>query len=463
MNITTKPTSFMEAQDQIDLMAAHGERVMHHFMTVKDSVQNNTFKPLKIAIERVDKSLVEWEKTLKTLQKMYLECPIRIDSSVQTTCSGSCCREGGKTPRSKEKKQQKEKTQETRAFPENKEVEQPQVPHAPKATKAKKKNNKEKEEIHPSPSAKTKEKKKAEKVALPPPPPEKVQKKAAVPAKKPCEEFTLVTRKKKSQASNSKKGDEDKKKTTKTQHPSRPLKRLPPAVVVRPAETSSPNRTINMIKSCVDPCNCDVDIRRIRVTRRGQVLVEVAEEDRNNSRNLEQAIATALGGGSSVKTLGATTLLEVRDLDPTVSPEELCKSIVSTMGCQQADVRVIKIRSAFQGTCTALIEATNDVGEKLLAKTPLRIGWTKCRIRPNLQVTRCFRCNGYGHMAVNCRGPDRSGLCRVCNRSGHKAAECKGQPECGQCSERGLPHNHPQGSHARCATLRQHIERRAKK
>ena len=215
-----------------------------------------------------------------------------------------------------------------------------------------------------------------------------------------------------------------------------------------------------MIKSFVDPANCEVDIRRIRVTRSGQILVEVAEENRDNTQYLEKAIQEALGQGSNVKAMGATTLLEVRDLDATVTPEELQKLILSAIRCQPADLKIIKIRPAFQGTSTALIQVANAVGDTLLASTPLRLGWSKCRIRLNLQVTRCFRCTSYGHVAGNCRGPDRSGLCRICNRSGHKAADCKGSPECGLCSARGLPRDHPQGSHARCTVLRQYIEKR---
>lgn len=38
---------------------------------------------------------------------------------------------------------------------------------------------------------------------------------------------------------------------------------------------------------------------------------------------------------------------------------------------------------------------------------------------------RCFNCNKYGHLSLNCPSPQRRARCGVCNRIGHEARNCK--------------------------------------
>ncbi|KAL1472068.1 hypothetical protein MTO96_039561 [Rhipicephalus appendiculatus] len=38
---------------------------------------------------------------------------------------------------------------------------------------------------------------------------------------------------------------------------------------------------------------------------------------------------------------------------------------------------------------------------------------------------RCFNCNKYGHLSLNCPSPQRRARCNVCNRSGHEARNCR--------------------------------------
>ncbi|KAH7933463.1 hypothetical protein HPB49_012905 [Dermacentor silvarum] len=40
---------------------------------------------------------------------------------------------------------------------------------------------------------------------------------------------------------------------------------------------------------------------------------------------------------------------------------------------------------------------------------------------------RCFKCNKYGHLSLNCPSPQRRARCGVCNRIGHEARNCKGK------------------------------------
>ena len=43
----------------------------------------------------------------------------------------------------------------------------------------------------------------------------------------------------------------------------------------------------------------------------------------------------------------------------------------------------------------------------MLALGKLRLSWVNCRIRENVEVARCFRCHGYGHLSRGCTLPGR--------------------------------------------------------
>lgn len=75
----------------------------------------------------------------------------------------------------------------------------------------------------------------------------------------------------------------------------------------------------------------------------------------------------------------------------------------------------------------------------------LVVGLVRCRLREKTEVTRCYRCLGFGHVAARCRGLDRSTLCGRCGDAGHKAQGCERTPKCVVCAE----HNSEGAAHVR--------------
>ena len=73
---------------------------------------------------------------------------------------------------------------------------------------------------------------------------------------------------------------------------------------------------------------------------------------------------------------------------------------------------------------------------KLLKGAHIKIGWVSCRVRRKKKVNRCFRGLGFGHIAVDCRGPDRSRCCWRCGEEGHVAGSWSGKPRCYVCAAR---------------------------
>ncbi|KAK9743796.1 hypothetical protein QE152_g8340 [Popillia japonica] len=75
--------------------------------------------------------------------------------------------------------------------------------------------------------------------------------------------------------------------------------------------------------------------------------------------------------------------------------------------------------------------------KKLCAKETIRIGWTPCRIRQRINITRCYRCLEFGHQKWECQGEDKTRICLKCGENDHRAKDCVGQSFCFTCKTKG--------------------------
>ena len=82
------------------------------------------------------------------------------------------------------------------------------------------------------------------------------------------------------------------------------------------------------------------------------------------------------------------------------------------------DVRLTRPNAVGQRMPVFSIE--EEVAARLLESARICIGWISCRLRQREQITRCFKCLGFGHESRTCKGPDRSTQCYRCGSEEHK-------------------------------------------
>lgn len=72
--------------------------------------------------------------------------------------------------------------------------------------------------------------------------------------------------------------------------------------------------------------------------------------------------------------------------------------------------------------------------ERLLDRGRVYIMWRSYRIKEFINVIRCYKCQGYGHIAATCKEEEQ--LCGVCGKKGHVKSNCvnKESPKCVNCS-----------------------------
>ncbi|CAA9994827.1 unnamed protein product [Nesidiocoris tenuis] len=108
-----------------------------------------------------------------------------------------------------------------------------------------------------------------------------------------------------------------------------------------------------------------------------------------------------------------------------------------------------------------VIEVSPVVRLELLKESRLRIGWYACKLGDHISVTRCYRCQAFGHVAAVCL---RDPVCGFCAAKGHTFRECKreGTPKCANCSVTAEDPNHEAGD-LRCPSTRRAMETQIKR
>uniref|UniRef100_A0AAG5DUT6 CCHC-type domain-containing protein n=1 Tax=Anopheles atroparvus TaxID=41427 RepID=A0AAG5DUT6_ANOAO len=188
-----------------------------------------------------------------------------------------------------------------------------------------------------------------------------------------------------------------------------------------------------------------------KVRRSGDnVLFELTSAGSQGIGQLVESLQTELGGTATVATLRQTSIVVIRDVCEEVDRAEIRDDLMDQLQVQVGG-KEIRLGAVVRGMRKAYITVNNDVA--LMMYGLKRIWWSSCRITVQQTERKCFRCHRQGHLAKNCKGPDRSALCFWCGSEEHKSAQCNGVRRCLDCGE-AFGANHATGN-AKCPSKRQ--------
>lgn len=100
------------------------------------------------------------------------------------------------------------------------------------------------------------------------------------------------------------------------------------------------------------------------------------------------------------------------------------------------DAKVYITKKAFRRNMKTYVEMKEELAIRLLRSGYLKVGCVSCRVQKKTKVIRCYRCQGFGHLAATCTGPDWIRACWKCGKKGHKAAVRDSAPQCYLCTRK---------------------------
>ncbi|XP_046684980.1 uncharacterized protein LOC124370722 [Homalodisca vitripennis] len=180
----------------------------------------------------------------------------------------------------------------------------------------------------------------------------------------------------------------------------------PDAVLIRPTTGKSYADLLKDIRSKIKPEDLGAEVRAIRPTRTGGLLVELGSKTTDKD-------------GFSLSTA-----------------EEVQEAVERELDASAGVVKVFLTQPNRREQKLAVVSLFEREVNQLLRTAKIKVGWVNCRIRRRVEVTRCFRCFGYGHLQTDCKGPDRKALnlCLKCGESGHKRDTCAAKAKCFLCA-----------------------------
>lgn len=181
----------------------------------------------------------------------------------------------------------------------------------------------------------------------------------------------------------------------------------------------------------VNPDLVDAKIKTMRRARDGSVMLLT---DGRNTEKLRAEIATKVDGARA--TVGGRMKIEVLDLDPTSTKEDITEEVFNLLSpVEREEIVVEDPRLTTSGFQISYVNAPREIGDKLLNIGTVMIGWTSCRMREKVAIDRCNNCLQLGHIARNCRQQIEKDIrCLRCAGAGHVAKDCEREKFCVSCN-----------------------------
>lgn len=82
----------------------------------------------------------------------------------------------------------------------------------------------------------------------------------------------------------------------------------------------------------------------------------------------------------------------VKDLEKTITAEEITEAVMKTQQKKSDDIKVLKpiYNETGLGMATVILGILD--GKQLLNNKKIKIGWQRCRDEEKLKLDRCFKC-----------------------------------------------------------------------
>jgi len=218
-----------------------------------------------------------------------------------------------------------------------------------------------------------------------------------------------------------------------------PIKQAPKQVIVRHAEKESEEITATL-KRLVKPT--EINVRRLVKIRNGVIVEADNEESVENLMKQEVLVNAGLKVERPTK---KKPIIKVFDVSSDLTDEGI-KEQVYVKNMRESQITEDEFKQEFEvrrkykdvrsggKKSNIIVECSSRVRNYLRERERIFIEWESCKVQDYVDVTRCYKCQRYGHVAKYCSSQSSCSHCA----GEHDYKECPDKEKnekvsCGNC------------------------------
>ncbi|CAL7932858.1 unnamed protein product, partial [Xylocopa violacea] len=229
------------------------------------------------------------------------------------------------------------------------------------------------------------------------------------------------------------------------------------------SQISSSDATRKIIEKTIAPTEEKLKIRQVRKINKSGILIETeTTSDIENILKNKKLTSAGLVAGLPAKRKPKMIIYQVpKDLQE----KELIAAVKEQNAAHLNDEKFVenfnllfKTGDREKDFVNWVVEVSPEIRETINKRSKIFIGWNSCNIRDYIQVTRCFKCQSFGHISKHCKA--KVDTCGHCGQDGHSFNSCpekKQKPTCINCKRANKEHDHSSRSKD-CAAYKHAID-----
>lgn len=229
------------------------------------------------------------------------------------------------------------------------------------------------------------------------------------------------------------------------------------SVAIYPSDNlKSSDETKTLVQKIISPEQMKLHVRGLRKTKNGGVIIST--ETKDDIEKLRQSTQLTKSGLTvdepykrkpRVVIIGVPSTMQENEVFTCLYNQNLAEKL---QDCSlESFLSSIKLshKSGKRDaeTCNFIVEVSAVIRKALVSQDRVFVNWSSCPVRDFTLVTRCYKCQQYGHAAKSCR--QTTYTCGHCGDQGHSVKECPkkaDEPKCATCLHFKKPFKHMTGA-----------------
>lgn len=222
--------------------------------------------------------------------------------------------------------------------------------------------------------------------------------------------------------------------------------------------TSTSEETRDKIKEMIQPKNMKLKVSRVNKIRNGGIVMEIDKEQVDTVKRIIQKdldVKNPRKRKPHIKIFDAPKSMTAEELSKATYVQNMTGEDITESEFKEGFKPIYKTGPRNENSTQWVVEVSPKVRERLITVGRVYMEWSSLKVVDFCPISRCFKCQRFGHIARDCTGTE---ICSHCSGEGHSFKDCpnKGQaPKCINCQKLKLESKHAANSDKCSAFLKE--------